>query len=202
VARTVSPRAGRRRGVGRPKRRRRYDREMDTPEPGERRPSGTGDGTSAAPRGRLDRPPGDRFGPQPPAGDDDDRAARSDSRASAARGVAFAGGVAAAGAAVLTLLAGVFAVSVGLVIVAAVIGRFVGLALRAGARSTVTSRRRAMTSAALSVVAVVVAQVAIWAYARSEGGALSLPDYLGQTFGWLVPLQLIAAGVAAWFAAR
>ncbi|HEY0444691.1 MAG TPA: hypothetical protein VGC90_10750, partial [Candidatus Limnocylindrales bacterium] len=46
-------------------------------------------------------------------------------RASAARGLGWAALVAVAGAALLTVLAGVFAVSFGLVVVAAVVGRFV-----------------------------------------------------------------------------
>ena len=45
-------------------------------------------------------------------------------------------------------------------------------------------------------------QLGIWAYARSEGGVLGLADYLGQTFGWLVPAQVVLAAFAAWWSAR
>lgn len=100
------------------------------------------------------------------------------------------------------MLAGVFAVSAGLVVVAAVLGRFVALAHRAGSRGTVAGRARVGAAVALSVAAVVVAQLGIWLYARSEGGALGLADYLGQTFGWLVPLQLAVATATAWWSGR
>ena len=45
-------------------------------------------------------------------------------------------------------------------------------------------------------------QVGLWLYAGSEGGVLSLVDYLGETFGPLVPLQVVIAPAAAWMAAR
>ena len=42
---------------------------------------------------------------------------------------------------------------------------------------------------------------ALW-FARTEGGVLPLIDYLGQTFGPLVPLQLLLAVGVAWWRAR
>jgi hypothetical protein len=96
----------------------------------------------------------------------------------------------------MVLLAGQLAVSSGLLVVAVVVGRFVGLAIRTarGAMSPGRSRAVAVTVAAAAVVS---AQVGIWLYARSEGGALELVDYLGQTFGPLVPLEVLLAAVVA-----
>jgi len=55
---------------------------------------------------------------------------------------------------------------------------------------------------AVTLGAVALAQLGIWLYARSEGGALGLVDYLSQTFGPLVPLQFVVAGAVAWWTAR
>lgn len=177
---------------------------METPEPGERRRRGTPDpAPTRPPNTTLSRAPGERFVTRAgEAGSGTRTEADGEDRASAARGLAWAALVAVAGAALLTVLAGVFAVSFGLVVVAAVVGRFVGLGLRAGARGGMTRRARETSGVAFAVGSVVVAQLGIWAYARSEGGALGPADYLGQTFGWLVPLQLVVAAVAAWFASR
>jgi uncharacterized protein (DUF2062 family) len=49
---------------------------------------------------------------------------------------------------------------------------------------------------------VAIAQIGIWLFARAEGGALGLVDYLGQTFGPLVPLQFAIAALVAWWSAR
>ena len=54
----------------------------------------------------------------------------------------------------------------------------------------------------LPLDAVILGQLGLWLYARIEGGVLSLPDYLGQTFGFLVPLQFAAAMLVAWWTAR
>ncbi|HKG57998.1 MAG TPA: hypothetical protein VKA85_12190 [Candidatus Limnocylindrales bacterium] len=156
----------------------------DPIEPGERRPRA----------GQLDRAPGERYvaedGHAPPDG------------GSAARAVAWGAAAAVAGTAVLVALAAVLALSVGLVVVAAAVGRATGLALRAGAGASFERPgRRGSAAAALSVGAVAVAQVLIWVYARSEGGALGIVEYLAQTYGALVPLELaVAAIVAAWTA--
>lgn len=165
---------------------------MDTrPEPGD-----------GGPGRRLERPPADRF--TTPAGTAPAGTAPGEPAAagSPGRGLASAAAAAAVGAAALIVLAGVFAVSAGLVVVAAVLGRFVALALRAGSRGTIAGRARVGSAVALSVAAVVVAQLGIWLYARSEGGALGLADYLGQTFGWLVPLQVIVAAATTWWSGR
>jgi hypothetical protein len=45
-------------------------------------------------------------------------------------------------------------------------------------------------------------QIGLWLYARTEGGVLSLPDYLAQVFGGLVPLAFLVAIATAWWRAR
>lgn len=153
-------------------------------------------------RGRpvLDRPPGDRY-----AGGKAAEPAASDGAASGAvpaRGIAWAALVAIAGAALIVLLGGPLAVSLGLLVAAAVIGRYVALALAAGARTTVTGSPRRVVATSLAVGGVLLGQLGLWLFARSEGGVLGLVDYLGQTFGWLVPAQLLVAAIVAWLTAR
>ena len=101
-----------------------------------------------------------------------------------------------AGAALMVLLAGELAVSFGLLIIAALMGRFIGLALRT-ARGALTPARARTIGLALATTVVGLAQVGIWLFARSEGGVLEFTDYLGQTFGLLVPLEFAIAAVIA-----
>ena len=136
-------------------------------------------------RTRLDRPPGARFD-QPAEG------AGAASAAAPARGVAWAATIAVVGAAAITVLGGPLAVSVGLLVVAFLIGRFVGLTLRT----------RKATAVTITLFGVLLGQLGIWLFARSEGGVLGLVDYLGQAFGWLVPAQLVVGAVLAWWTAR
>jgi hypothetical protein len=110
--------------------------------------------------------------------------------------------VAIGGAATIVVLAGPFAVSAGLVVVAVVIGRFVALALLAGARGTIPRPARGVGTAVIAVLGVLLGQLGIWLYARSEGGVLAPLDYLGQAFGWLVPVQLAVAAAVAWWSSR
>jgi hypothetical protein len=133
-------------------------------------------------RPRLDRPPGARYA----------EAAEAPANASPVRGVAWAALVAVGGAAAIVALGGPLAVSIGLVVVALVIGRLVGLALRTKEFSAVT----------ITLLGILLGQLGIWLYARSEGGVLGLLDYLGQTFGWLVAAQLLVGAAVAWWTAR
>jgi len=48
----------------------------------------------------------------------------------------------------------------------------------------------------------IVTQLAVWLYARSEGGVLAPLDYLLEVFGPVVPLTAIASILAAWWSAR
>jgi hypothetical protein len=104
--------------------------------------------------------------------------------------------VAVGGAVLMVFLAGQLAVSSGLLVVAALIGRFVGVGLRME-RGALTPTLARTIALAIAVGGVAIAQVGIWLYARSEGGVLEFADYLGQTFGPLVPLEILLAGVIA-----
>ena len=100
------------------------------------------------------------------------------------------------------VLGGVLAFSSGLLVVAAVTGRAIGLALQLGGRDAVPPRTRLALAVGLSIVAVVLGQLGLWWYAGIEGGVLGPVDYLGETFGVLVPLQFALALGFAWWAAR
>ena len=118
------------------------------------------------------------------------------------RGATFAALAVVAGAGLLVVLGGVMAVSAGLLVAAAAIGWAVAVALRVGAGATLAEGRRARLAVGLAGFAVVLGQTGLWLYARSEGGVLGPLDYLGETFGPLVPLELAAAAIVAWLAAR
>lgn len=100
------------------------------------------------------------------------------------------------------LLGGVLALSAGLLVVAAAAGRLIGLAIGWGAGPALAPRRRVSLVVAVVVLAFVVGQLGLWAYAQLEGGVLAPLDYLGQTFGIVAPLQLILATVIGWWTAR
>ena len=127
---------------------------------------------------------------------------QSDPAASVLRGLVFATVAAIGGAAAILVLGGVITLTAGLVVVAAVTGWAVAQALRVGAGQELTGGRRTATAVAIALAAVALGQLLLWLYARTEGGVLPIGDYLGETFGILVPLQAIAAGVAAWVTAR
>jgi hypothetical protein len=154
-------------------------------------------GPSPAPgERRLAHPPSDRYrvvGPEPAA---------PGRPVSPVRGATFAAFTAVAGSALITVLGGVMAVSAGLIVVAVVTGWAVALGLRVGAGETLRAGRRVRLAVGLALVAVVLGQLGLWLYARTEGGVLGPFDYLGETFGLLVPLELAAASIAAWITAR
>ena len=158
---------------------------------------------------RLARPPSERYGAPAPAGDDGAPAAAATSATpragSTARGIAFGAIAALAGAVATTILGGVFAISAGLLVVAVTTGYAVGVGVVAGmGAASDPSRRttRRWTAVGLATAAVVLGQVGLWLFARSEGGVLSVPDYLDRTFGPLVPLQAALAIVTAWWTTR
>jgi hypothetical protein len=156
------------------------------PEPGER---------------RLARPPGERYASRADDAAQADRGAAGRG-ASPARGVAFAALAGVVTAAGTVLLGGVLGISAGLLVWAGVGGWATGLGGPAGAGAAVPASTRAWLAAAIAAAGVGLGQVGLWLYARSEGGVLSLPDYLGQTFGFLVPLQFAIAIAIAWWSAR
>jgi hypothetical protein len=109
---------------------------------------------------------------------------------------------AVAGATAITVLGGLFAVSSGLLVVAGATGWAVAVGLRFGAGATVDAGRPVLLAIGLALLAVVLGQLGLWLYARAEGGVLGPLDYLAETFGVLVPLELAGAALVAWVAAR
>lgn len=125
-----------------------------------------------------------------------------DPAATPARGLAFAIVAAVTGAAAMTVLGGVMAVSAGLLVVAGVTGWAVSVGLRAGAGGQLASGRRVRLALGLALLSIALGQLGLWLYAMTEGGVLGPLDYLAQTFGLLVPLELVAAWIVAWAIAR
>lgn len=107
--------------------------------------------------------------------------------------------IALVGALLFVLLAGAMTLGAGLLVVAAVVGRLVGLAIKG---TSLDRDRRGVIAAAIAVGSVVLGLIGTWAYGRWEGGVLGPVDYLAETFGVLVPLELAIAGLVAWWSAR
>jgi hypothetical protein len=147
---------------------------MTTPlEPGERRP---GQG-----RTTLERPPGDRYLPtRRPA-----KGPGVFERVRAPLAVAV-GGVLA-----FVVLGGILAITAGLVILAGLIGWLVGLLVRPPVRAAV-----------VAIGVVVAGLLGIWLFGRWEGGVLDPIEYLAEVQGFVVPLELLAAGGLAAAASR
>ena len=145
---------------------------------------------------RLAHPPSDRYRVAEP------QAAEPEPIGSVARGVTFAVALGAIGALTIILLGGVLAISAGLIVAAAATGWALGLGLRTGARGALTQVSRRRLALVLAIVSIGFGQVGLWLYARTEGGVLGPLDYLGETFGVLVPVELLAASIAAWVSAR
>jgi hypothetical protein len=167
-------------------------------------PDPTNESSRAPGERRLSRPPSERYREEEAraaaaaAADE----ARLDPSASVARGVALAAVVAAIGAAAIVVLGGILTVTTGLVAVAGAMGLGVGIALRWGAGSRLGAGWRVAIALALSLGAVVIAQLGLWQNARVEGGVLSPLEYLWDVYGPLVPIELVAAGLVAWLASR
>jgi len=147
---------------------------------------------------RLDKPPSERY-------------REAEARAAAAppsrtvsptRGLIAGALVAVAGAALIVLVGGVLALTVGLIVVAGAMGWLVPLAIGRWAGPILRPSRRAWSAAIIALGGVLLGQAGLWLYASSEGGVLSLPDYLGEVYGPLVPIQLVIAPVIAWVTAR
>jgi hypothetical protein len=154
------------------------ERPPPTPTPGER---------------RLAHPPSDRY-----------RSAEPDdvSSGSAARAVAFGVLTGIGFAIAIVLLGGVLALSTSLVLLAPILGWTIAWAVKTGADGSVTRSRLALLALALAFGAVVLGQLGLWLYARTEGGVLSFTDYLGEVYGVLVPLQFLFAVPIAWATTR
>lgn len=159
---------------------------------------------------RLTRPPSERYGAaaageRPAPGSGADAApgeTAAPSGAAPARGIAFGAIAALVGAALIVVFGGALAVSAGLLVVASAVGYAVGLVTVIGAADTLSPRRRSWIASALAGLGVLLGQVGLWLFARAEGGVLSPIDYLGQTFGVFVPVEVLLAAVVAWWRAR
>ena len=161
---------------------------------------------------RLERAPSERYGTAPGAGRPgaSDPAVRAGAgpgeiaptRAASARGIAFGAVAALVGAALIVVFGGALAVSAGLLVVASAVGYAVGLATVIGAADTLPPGRRSLGAGGLAGLGVLLGQVGLWLFARAEGGVLGPLDYLGQTFGVLVPVEVLLAAVVAWWRAR
>jgi hypothetical protein len=108
----------------------------------------------------------------------------------------------AIGAAATMVLGGVLAVSAGLLVVAAATGWGVAVALRVGGGSELDQGRRVRVALLLTTVGVILGQLGLWLFARYEGGVLGPIDYLSETFGLLVPIELAIAWIVAVASAR
>jgi len=166
-------------------------------EPGERPPD-----PASRPARQLERPPGERY-TRSVAAQADDRAADTRSGSALLGAVLKAVVVAIVGTLVLYALGALLSSSAGLVFVAGLTGAAVGLLLaRAAApgrgdEPALTRRTTMWLAIGLSILAVVVAAVGTWLHALAEGGALGLLDYLFESFGVIVPLEVLIATVAA-----
>jgi hypothetical protein len=89
--------------------------------------------------------------------------------------------------------------SAGLIVIAGVLGFAVGRVMR---DTTTDPRTSTATAVAGALGGVALGQLLLWLVAMLEGGVLSPLDYLGQTFGILVPAEFVAAGLVALLASR
>ena len=151
---------------------------------------------------RLGRPPSERYREEEARAAAAADEARADPSASVARGVALAVVVAAVGAAAIVVLGAILTMTAGLVVVAAVVGWGVALALRFGVGSRLAGPRRAALAVVITLLAIVAAQLGLWQYAQLEGGVLGPLDYLWEVFGVLVPIEIVVAIGLAWVVAR
>lgn len=162
-------------------------------------PDETAPTTPSAGERRLARPPSDRYRAA------EARAAAvdiADPAASIARGAAVALVVAVLGALAIVFVGGVLTLTTGLLVVAGATGWGVAVALQVGAGAHLSSRRRVTLAISLTIAAIALGQLGLWQYARTEGGVLPPLEFLGEVYGPLVLLELAAAAVVAWLAAR
>lgn len=147
-------------------------------------------------RRRLERAPGERFGTT--------TGATSAAAVSPVAAVALAALVALLGG-IIVFIVGNLDLGAGLVALSAAVGWTTGLALAEGRRGKggyPAVAARPGIAALLAVAAVGGAFLALGIAAILEGGVLSPIEYLGNRFGPLVLVDLLAAGAAAAIRAR
>jgi len=181
--------------------RRRYDGSMAGMEPGDRPPKDAG-----RPARHLDRAPGERYarhGAGHVAAGAATDADRGEPRQALVVPLVKAATVALVGAGLLYEIGALLSSNVGLVFVAGLTGAAIGLLLaRAAAPGGgdlpgLTRRQALWLAVGLTVAAVVLGAVGTWLHALGEGGALGPIDYLLETFGIIVPGELVVGSVAA-----
>jgi hypothetical protein len=145
---------------------------------------------------RLARPPSERYRTPEQAPEEED------GDGSFGRALAF-GALTAIGVGIAIAVAGgVALVTAGLIALAGLGGWVVAVAVQAGGEGALTRERRIGVAVVMSALGVLGGQLGLWLFARYEGGVLGPVDYLADTFGVLVPIELAAAVGAAWLAAR
>jgi hypothetical protein len=149
--------------------------------PGERRPER-----------QLDRPPSERYLEAAPVETEPTGRSR-------AWGVASAILAAVVGGLAIAIAGGKVTVTAGLLVIAAVLGWLVAGLLSGGADPAVGRTGRRGAAALIALAGVALGQVGLWVIARQEGGTLDPIEYLVETFGILVPLELALAGAIAWW---
>ena len=151
---------------------------------------------------RLPHAPSERYGAPQAAGTPTAAPPDTTPGHAPAKGIAFGAIAALIGAALIVVFGGALAVSAGLLVVASGVGYAVGLATVVGAGATLSASARPWIAAVLAALGVVLGQIGLWLFARAEGGVLTPIDYLGQTFGPLVPVEVLLAAAVAWWRAR
>jgi len=171
------------------------------PDPGERPPAAR----------RLATPPSARYGPGDRSAMDAGPGPRAGTGNGARSGTgsspvgrAFVRAALAAllGAAAIFVLEGLLSVTTGLVAAMAATGWIVGRAIN-GAGDALTASTGLALALFLVVDAVVLGNLLTWLNAVVvEGGVLGPIDYLAETFGLLIVVEIAAGAVAAWAATR
>jgi hypothetical protein len=111
-------------------------------------------------------------------------------------------GVALLGALAITLAGGALTLTAGLIAVAGIAGWAVAGAVRAAGGTALAPDRRVTIAVALALAGAIAGQLGLWLYARYQGGTLDPVALLVEVYGPLVPLELAAAGIVAWWTAR
>jgi hypothetical protein len=143
---------------------------------------------------RLERPPAERYNA--------DATEASPTSGSPARALVLGVATAVLGAIAITVAGGLVTITAGLLVIAAVIGWAVAVAVASGGGLDLAPRTRVALAPTLAVAGIALGQVGLWLLGREEGGVLPLVEYLAETFGILVPIELAIAGFTAWWRAR
>jgi hypothetical protein len=171
---------------------------MGATEPGERGNPGPGGA-----KGRLERPPSDRYTKTASASAESPSAAAPSAPSRLPLPAVKAAVAALLGATGLYAVGALLASTAGLLFVAGLTGAAVGLVLARAAvpgnvaAPALTRRQVRWLAIALSIGAIAAGAVATWLNALGEGGTLGFVDYQLETFGPFIPGEVVIATVAA-----